>query len=223
MGLVSFQPGILHTFVRSAAELKCPGQTSTPAQGSTQHPTSRLKNSISFIYTLEWKGRWRTSNLYTLITNTNRHFQAKNMDFFLKEEQGYSGEWVRNDREWHLGSDSRVPAEPHWERHLHSTGLGVRHQTDVWGEVEVGEEDRENCEPQKWADTRKHSISKWDKPEVSRRGPSLHPANESAGFSKAVHVERDVPKNKEKGSFRKGSTDCPLQNDYCTYSCITMF
>lgn len=25
------------------------------------------------------------------------------------------------------------------------------------------------------------------------------------------------------GSFKKDSTDCPLQNDYCTYSCITMF
>lgn len=28
---------------------------------------------------------------------------------------------------------------------------------------------------------------------------------------------------KKKCSFKKGSTDCPLQNDYCTYSCITMF
>lgn len=29
--------------------------------------------------------------------------------------------------------------------------------------------------------------------------------------------------HKEGGSFQKGPADCPLQNDYCTYSCITMF
>ena len=54
-------------------------------------------------------------------------------------------------------------------------------------------------------------------------GPGLHPANQSAGFSKAVHVERDMPTTKRKEALEKGSTDCPLQNDYRTYSCITMF
>lgn len=27
----------------------------------------------------------------------------------------------------------------------------------------------------------------------------------------------------KKTALKKGSTDCPLQNDYCIYSCITMF
>ena len=42
MGLVSFQPGTLHTFVQSAAELKCPSWTPTPAQGSTQQSQAKL-------------------------------------------------------------------------------------------------------------------------------------------------------------------------------------
>lgn len=65
-------------------------------------------------------------------------------------------------------------------------------------------------------------ISKSDKPEVLRTGPTLYPANNSAGPSQAEHVKHKVPR-KKKRSFKKGSTDCPLQNDYCTYSCITMF
>lgn len=53
-------------------------------------------------------------------------------------------------------------------------------------------------------------------------GPGLHSANETAGPNEAsVQMGHNVLERKS--SFRKGPTDRPLQNDYCSYSCITMF